>query len=262
VHFPYPTAEIAADIALGKIDAVELQPREIDEQFNSLRFLDWYRYLNCGYRLPAVAGTDKMNASVAAGAFRAYANLGQQGFGFASWAEAVRNGRTFMTSGPLLKFQADGREPGGEITLGNRGGSIEITAQARSTVPVHRLEVVYNGKVIASRLEAPGARELTLRESVKVEGPGWVAARCASRYTYSGIRVAAHTSPVYLTAPGQELFSAPVASYMLTLIDGSEAWLNKLAIRPDPERHARILKVFSDARERLHQRMHKHGIRH
>src|SRR5260370_16717296 len=62
VHFPYPTAELAADVALGKIDAVELYPH--GEHFNTLRFLDWYRYLNCGYRLPAVGGTDKMGAYI------------------------------------------------------------------------------------------------------------------------------------------------------------------------------------------------------
>jgi hypothetical protein len=38
VHFPYPTAELAADIVLGKIDAVEL--RGTNEHFNNLRFLD------------------------------------------------------------------------------------------------------------------------------------------------------------------------------------------------------------------------------
>ena len=30
VHFPYPTGEIAADIVLGKIDAVEIWPRDED----------------------------------------------------------------------------------------------------------------------------------------------------------------------------------------------------------------------------------------
>jgi hypothetical protein len=69
VHFPYPIGEIAADIVLGKIDAVEIWPHgdptdqfEAMEEFNSLRYVNWYAYLNCGYRLPAAAGTDKMGA--------------------------------------------------------------------------------------------------------------------------------------------------------------------------------------------------------
>jgi hypothetical protein len=34
------------------------------------------------------------------------------------------------------------------------------------------------------------------------------------------------------------------------------------ATRPDQERLARILKVYADAREHLHQRLHAHGIKH
>ncbi len=84
---PYPTAELAADIVLGKIDAVEL--RGTNEHFNNLRFLDWYRYLNCGYKLPLVGGTDKMSANVPAGAIRTYAYLGEEEL-TRKWAKAVK----------------------------------------------------------------------------------------------------------------------------------------------------------------------------
>jgi hypothetical protein len=263
VHFPYPTAELAADIVLNKIDALELQPRSSSGPFNNLRFLDWYRYLNCGYRLPAVGGTDKMGAWIPAGANRAYAYLGQNDFSFANWAKAVRQGNTFMTTGPLILFQAEGKAPGGEITLGAGGGTVEVLANVKSFVPVHLLEIVLNGKVVASREESSGAREMTLKEKLQVPGPGWLAARCASRLDAGGsLRIAAHSSPVYLRVPGQDLFSATTASYLLTLIEGSETWVKTLATPPDPERLERALKVFADAREILHRRMHEHGIPH
>ncbi|PYV89468.1 MAG: hypothetical protein DMG05_13610 [Acidobacteria bacterium] len=252
VHFPYPTAELAADIVLGKIDAVELYP--FGEHFNTLRFLDWYRYLNCGYRLPAVGGTDKMGAYMPAGANRTYAYLGQDEFSFANFAKAVRRGNTFMTTGPLLLLRADGQMPGAEIKLGAGGG-----------VPFHRLEVVLNGRVVASREESAGSHEMTLREKVSLSGSGWLAARCASKMgptTGWGLGIQAHTSPVYVSVPGQELFSAPAASYFLTLIDGAETWARNLATRADPERMARALQVFIDAREHLHRRLHQHGIKH
>ena len=98
-HFPYPTAELAADIVLGKIDAVEMWPMGgpggPQAYFNNLRFLDWYRYLNCGYRLPAVGGTDKMGAYMPAGTNRAYVHLGKEEFTFANWAKAVRSRQHF-----------------------------------------------------------------------------------------------------------------------------------------------------------------------
>ncbi len=263
VHFPYPTAELAADIVMDKIDAVEMWPTNMSEHFNSLRFLEWYRYLNCGYRLPAVGGTDKMGAWTPVGANRAYAYIGQDELTFANWAKAVRQGNTFMTSGPLLTFHTDGKTPGDEISLGAGGGSVEVRAQATSYVPIHRLEVIMNGRIVASREEKAGSQNMTLSESVRVPGPGWLAARCASRVErVESMRVAAHTSAVYVGVRGEELFSPTVAAYLLTLIDGSETWIKNLATRPDPERLAGVLKVFSGARERLHRRLHEHGIKH
>ena len=263
VHFPSPTAELAADIILGKIDAVELPHRGVN--FNTLRFYDWYRYLNCGYRLPAVGGTDKMGAYMPVGASRTYAHLGDEEFNFQNWAKAVRRGNTFTTSGPLLDFRADGRAPGDEIVLGAGAGTVEVQVEAKSFVPFHRLEIVLNGRVMALKEETSGTQEMTLKDKVEVSGPGWLAARCVSLLgptSVWGLGIQAHTSPVYLLVPGRELFSAPAAAYLLTLLDGTESWVKNLATRPDPESFARVLKTLTDARARLHQRMHEHGAKH
>jgi len=250
-HFPYPPGEIAADIVLGKMDAVEVVIR--GQQFNTLRVLDWYRYLNCGYRLPVVGGTDKMSAGTAVGSVRTYAYLGQAEFGFPSWATAVRAGNTFTTTGPLLFLQADGHLPGSDITMPAGGGSVEVRVQAKSVVPLHRVEVVFNGRVVASREEARGARELTLQEKVRLPGPGWLAARCGSSHGIS-----AHTSAVYVRVPGEEAFSMPAAAYMLTLIEGMQIWVEDLVTRPDPATLEHIRAVLKEAHARLHSRMQAH----
>jgi hypothetical protein len=263
-HFPFPAAEVAADIVLDKIDAVELRPLYGDD-FNNPHFTDWYRCLNCGYRLPAVTGTDKMGAYMPVGATRTYAYLGAEEFNFATWSRAVRAGNTFISSGPLLLFQADGHTPGGEITLGAGGCEVEVSAQAKSFVPFHKLEIIYNGRVVASHEEPNGIRDLTLKDKVRVPGPGWLAARCASRLgptTNWSLHVLAHTSPIYMHMPGQSLFSPKAAAYLLTLIDASQTWLETLATRPDPERFEKVRKVFLDARERLHKRLHESGAGH
>jgi len=264
VHFPYPTGEVAADIIMGKLDAVELWPG--NEGFNTLRCMDWYRYLNCGYRLPVVGGTDKMGANEAVGANRAYVHLGDAEFNFGSWAKAVRSGNTFMTTGPLLLFTVDGRAPGEEIKFRSGGGKLEVEARATSFCPIHRLEVVFNGRAVASREQPEGTREMVLKDEVQVSGPGWIAARCLSRYSSFGSgqvpNKLAHTSPVYIVVPGQELFSPPAADYFLTLIDGAQSWVENLATRPDPDRFEKILRLFRDARAELHRRLHQQGIKH
>lgn len=262
VHFPFPNGELAADVVLGKIDALEIYG--ITQKFNDLAHLEWYRYLNCGYRLPAVGGTDKMGAYLPVGLNRTYAYLGQEEFNFTNWANAIRRGNTFMTTGPLLFFLADGHPPGEEITLGAGGGTVEVRAEVTSIFPFHSLEIVMNGRVVASREAEAGTREMKLVENLKVPGPAWLAARCASRLgpTIDWYSTQAHTSPVYIRVAGQELLSLPAAAYMLTLIDGAMAWVDTLATRPDPERFARTRGVFEKARARLHRRLHEHGIPH
>jgi hypothetical protein len=66
VHFPLPYAEVAADIVAGRIEAIELQALGPGASGPSVR--EWYRFLNCGYRLPVVGGTDKMSAEIPLGA--------------------------------------------------------------------------------------------------------------------------------------------------------------------------------------------------
>lgn len=271
-HFPFPTGEIAADIILGKIDAVEVWPRsEVEvsptavEQFSTLRYRDWYHYLNCGFQIPAVGGTDKMGAYMPAGTNRCYTWIGQDEFTFANWAKGVRSGNTFVTSGPLLLFHADGHRPGEEITLGAGGGTVAVHADVHSRVPIHKLEVIFNGRVVASHEETAGARKMSLSEEVKVPGPGWLAARCSSHIgptTVWRYKIAAHTSPVYVRVMGQELFSPPAAAYFMKLIDFAETYVKTLAIRPEASQYAKILELYSQAREELHRRMHQHGMEH
>ena len=79
---------------------------------------DWYRYLNCGYLVPAVGGTDKMAADTAVGTVRTYARIAPgEPFTYEAWKDAVRRGETFVTYGPLLEFAVDGQPMGSRIAM-------------------------------------------------------------------------------------------------------------------------------------------------
>ncbi len=106
-HFPLPYAEIAADIVAGRIDALESQA--LSPGLDDPAILEWYRFLNLGYRLPIVAGTDKMSSEVPIGAVRTYTHLlDDEPLTFDRWAAAVRAGRTFVSSGPVLELAGRG----------------------------------------------------------------------------------------------------------------------------------------------------------
>jgi hypothetical protein len=263
-HFPNPYCEVTADIIQGKIDAVEINMGDFFLQIG-----EWYRYLNCGYRVAAVGGTDKMGANMPVGAIRTYARLTEDAAGapftFDAWAAAVRAGRTFTTTGPLVDLTVEGRSPGDEVSLPSGGGTLHVEAHAESVVPFHRLEVVMNGEVVASEVAERGSFRAEVSLPLHVPGSAWIAARCTSDMTAwigSPRPVAAHTSPVYVVAGGADLFSPSDATYMLTLLEGGLTWLDTLSIPADPERHARNRRVFEEARDSLHRRLHANGQGH
>ena len=109
-HFPNPRAEHAASMVSGDIDAIEMTSwGNLYGGIDPYSLSDWYRYLNCGYLLPAVGGTDKMSANTAVGTVRTYARIHpKQDFNYPNWMEAVRRAETFVTYGPLLEFNVDG----------------------------------------------------------------------------------------------------------------------------------------------------------
>jgi hypothetical protein len=259
-HFPHPYAEVVADIVLGKVDAVE--PRDFfGPTLNTFALGEWYRFLNLGHRVAAVGGTDKMSAGMPVGGLRTYAHLGDEEFSFASWARAVRAGRTFTTSGPLIGLEVEGQGLGDSVHLPSGGGTLEAHAWVRSAHLFHVLQVVVNGEVVAEEKAESGTREARLNARLEVSRSSWVAARCLSMnkvWHVSPIHMVAHTSPVYVTVDDQEQFSPSDATYMLTLLDGGLTWLDTLSIPANRQRQAEIRRVFESAGEELRRRMQTH----
>ena len=204
-HLPNPNGEPATLIATGRADAIEML-RHGEFEHN-----EWYRYLNCGYKLPLVGGTDKMSNDVPVGIYRTYAYIPpDQEFNYDNWCKSVATGRTFHSGGPMIRFTVDGRSVGDTIDLPGNGGTVEVEAEAESILPIHTLQVVQEGRVVASSEDLKGARKLSLKAQVKVEGHSWLAARCSGPNYNSvphhdgwGRGIFAHTSPIYIACGGE-----------------------------------------------------------
>jgi hypothetical protein len=251
-HFPGPYCEVVADVVLGKIDGLEV--RDFGSGVDSYGVGEWYRLLNCGYRVAAVGGTDKMSATMPVGGVRTYAAIDTADLTFATWAAAVRAGRTVTSSGPLIELRVEGRSIGDDIALPTGGGTLSVEAQASSVQPITALELVHDGRVVERVEEPAGTERLRISTRVQAGGPGWIAARCEGpgiAWHEWPVRTAAHTSPVYLSGPGTRRDDAADRLFLTTIIDGGLAWLDTLAIPADAQRHARIRNVFQEARARL-----------
>jgi hypothetical protein len=253
VHFPLPYAEIAADIVAGRIDAVEMQALTPGIDGPSIR--EWYRFLNLGYRLPIVGGTDKMSAEIPLGAIRTYAQLGpDEPPSFEAWATAVRAGRTFVSSGTFIELAVEDCGPGDVLKLGGGGGTVEVRASAWAAQPViDRLELIHDGRVVADTAVTGGERgEVSAR--VEVSRSGWIAARATSNeLILSGFSTAmgAHSSPVYLEVPGRPAYDADDAAAIGTIIDGARTWIEGAAVVRSPDDRARLADQLAVSRATL-----------
>ena len=270
-HFPVTNGEPATLIATGRLDAVEMLRR------TSFNQNEYYRYLNCGYRLPLVGGSDKMSSDVPVGFFRTYARL-QDGeeFTYETWCENVARGRTFLSGGPIISLSVDGRQVGDTLELSGPG-TVEVEAWAESTLPIDVLEIVQAGRVVASAESSKGTRRLEIRERLRIDGHTWLAARAGGGgflrpHEEMRLRgVFAHTSPVYVACGGEwQMFDSETAQYMLTMIEGALAYVNESSTQAVPgsltHRHgeadhmAYLRRPFQEAEQAVRRRLEKLAV--
>lgn len=182
--------DMSINIPKGKCDFAEVH------QFNRLGTDLWYEFLNAGFKVTASCGSDvPWGGSI--GEVRLYAYVGDKPFSTDGWFEAVRRGRTIVTSGPMLQFQVNNALPGDEINVKNRGEKLTIKARAwghpNRLMPT-RLEIVRHGEVV-HKVEPAREGQAELKAELELEaGDGsWIAARA-----YANDGTAAHTTPVYV----------------------------------------------------------------
>ena len=274
-HFPNPNGEPATLIATGRVDGVEMIRHQ---KFNHI---EYYRYLSGGYRLPLVGGTDKMSSDAPVGMYRTYVRIpDDEEFNYDNWCKNVARGRTFITGGPIVHFSVEGQEIGDTLQLSG-AGTVEVEAWAESILPIHTLEIVQEGRVVASTEDRNGTRRLELKVPVKVDGNTWLAARCGGPNYYDSIPhhdvwsrgVFAHTSPIYVACGGDwEMFNEATARYMLTLIDGGLIYIRETAARHAPgtithhhgedDHLAYLQRPFFEARDAVNRRLEVAGLSH
>jgi hypothetical protein len=233
-HFGYPDGELAALVATERVDALEMihqHPHFHDK---------YYGYLNAGYRLPLVGGTDKMTNETPIGQYRTYVHVPTvDDVDYATWCRNLRSGRTFISGGPLIGIEADGAQIGDTLFLGSTGGTVEIRAWAASAFPIHTLQVVRAGEVVAESSSASGTHRLELHERVAITRDSWLAARVGGPSYFDGPRFLgslpvgrfAHTSPIYATC-GQtwQMRDDAVLAQMEMMVQGCMEYIKGSAI--------------------------------
>jgi hypothetical protein len=247
--------EAVAEVILGRIDALQVTALNWCPRGH----WEWYTLLNGGCRIPMVCGSNKDCNETPLGIVRTYARLSpEEKPTYPQWIDAVRAGRTFVTSGPLLEFTVNGQGPGAVLLLTDDSPTVRFQAQAWCASPFQTLEVVYNGEVVATAAATGHPCAASLEGELDASSGGWLAARCwGDRHPPLTLhfRHGAHTSPVYVQSKTRCFRSSEVSKRELfEALDGSIALLDRIVRFENCHQRDRLASVFFAAKAELARR--------
>jgi len=238
--------------ALGGMDAIDILPR------GGTAFEMWYRLLNSGFRIAPGAGTDVFTnwrgINNIPGGSRQYVETGP-GMSWQRWIERYREGRAFVTNGPLLSFTVNGN-PMGTVIRAAKGTpyTARIAAEVWGRMPVDKLELIQNGEVIAAGSGPRLEREVTVSRSawfaVRVSGP-------AARGVVGGIPQA-HSAPVYVELGGEPVLVKQDVDLMIRWLERLWAYLEERDNFSKPADRARAKGLFEQGL--AHYRGKRNGL--
>lgn len=219
----------------------------------------YYRFLNCGFRLGVSGGSAVGVMGVPTGYNLVYAKIDGPLTSDKMWT-AIRTGRTFATTGPMLTLNANHSTIGDTIAVNsNQSPQISVRTTVQSRERLESLQIIHNGRTVASRSlqntePRPGAEQFvvenTLEFTLSAQHSGWVASRALYR-TPHGLLRQAHTSPIYISVDNKPTASAEDARYMLRWIDRLAEIANSHSDHfPDDDARQSVLSVYSEARSR------------
>ena len=169
----------------------------------------YHRFLNLGLRLPASAGSASGVLPSPPGYNRVYV-FSPEGFSVAGFYSALKAGRGFVTNGPILGFTVNGKVAGDTVEV-LPGRPLKVLVEAEAREPIDQIEVIANGRVVASSANSRLETEIAPRNYT------WLAARC-SLVTTSNLRLA-HTNTVFLRNEQANWDTAEDRAYFLKWID-------------------------------------------
>ncbi len=202
-HGSMTHSTLLMDLALGNLDFLEVF------QFGKLWNTEWYELLNAGFRPTGIAGSD---FPVPLGRFLPWPRhlplLGPERTlvkapagtsAYAAWATAVKRRAVTVSNGPLVE-------------IAHANGT--ITAKASFHAPIEALDIVHNGKVVAT------VRNGTSLQAQTPAQPGWYAAHARMAKAEGEPLVQGHTNPIDVGAP------APIPAARAALAARWETELN------------------------------------
>ena len=245
---------------------------------NSQGFTEWgwiefglksyYAYLNCGFRMMPSAGTGSGVHPVPLGFGRVYVQVPGE-FTYEKWRQGLLAGRSFVTTGPMLRLTFNG-ESAGHCFTDVRNEPTRLPVRVQGTVeslsPIDRIEFIVNGNVVNS-ITTPNStspagkpQRVLIDETIVIEGSGWLAIRCFEARADRRIRFA-HSAPVFVDVPRhpQHPFQDEVQHFVERI--EREIARNRETLTPDAmEEYQEALSIYRELRgHAIERRQPKHS---
>lgn len=176
----------------------------------------YYEILNMGFKLTAVAGSDVPFGN-GLGIVRYYVHTGEDSLDVDDWFDAMKDGRTFVSTGPMLDFTVNGKLPGSDIPV-EEGEVLQVRARTW-TAPdpgkaLRSLEIHLHGEVIKVARGDQSTHELLIEMEIPAGFGGWVTARAE---TVDGSTALA--TPVYFTREGFRRWNYDQMPALFTMVE-------------------------------------------
>jgi hypothetical protein len=238
VHNHYYQYGMMANEAWGRPRDQQLYPGK--EGFSNYSQNLYHRYLNIGMRYPASAGSASGVLPGPPGYNRIYV-YAPEGLSVENFYAALKAGRGFATNGPILAFTVEGKGPGDTVEV-TAGRPLRVVCAAQAREPIKSIEIVANGRVVASTDKAKLESELDAANFT------WLAARCTLT-TEATVRLA-HSSPIFLRGEKQNWDSSGDRAFFLQWIDDLIAETKADAKRfATVDQKNEVLALYERARE-------------
>ncbi|MEO6948783.1 MAG: CehA/McbA family metallohydrolase [Ginsengibacter sp.] len=207
-HFAYRGEGVTKGMALyaptGGINFVELL------QNTKINTSDYYDYLNMGFRFSAAAGSDFPWGSTI-GDCRTFVYTGKE-FSADKWFEGLKAGHTFVSNGPALLFEADGKIPGMEIQA-TAGSTIQLKVKAISNKAIgkiEKVEIYNNDGLVISKNNEDHSDSIVIKLDYTLKKSQWL---LASTHCSNG--AVAHTSAVFCIVDGKPVYNKTEAPALI-----------------------------------------------
>jgi len=227
-------------VTTGELDFIELL------QFSRINALDYYDYLNLGFRLTAAAGSDTPWGSTI-GEVRTFVHTGgTRELVIDDWFENLRQGHSFVSNGPVLEFSVDDQLPGSDLKRAT-GDTVKIHAKVLSHPAIglpKALTLVGNEGVLQEVLNPHESFELSLELDRVVRESQWIV---VSAVCENG--ALAHATPIYVVVNERPTWSVQRAPDVIRKQLSSIAAIDREFSKQQDERARGIRERLARARD-------------